>query len=91
MCLFVGHYKLMALNVFNALQTAFPGGTSGKEPTSQFRRHKRRGFDPWIKKIPWRPAQQPTPVFLPGESHGQRRLEGYGPWGHKETEMTKVI
>ena len=50
-------------------------------------RHK---FDPWIGKIPWRRAQQPTPVFLPGESHGQRSLAGYSPWGHKESDMTEV-
>ena len=47
----------------------FPGGASGKEPTYQYRRHKRRGFNPWVRKIPWRRAWQPTPVFLPGESH----------------------
>ena len=47
---------------------AFPGGTSGKEPACQCRRGKRRGFDPWVRKIPWRRAWQPTPVFLPGES-----------------------
>ena len=46
----------------------FPGGTSGKEPTCQCRRHKRCGFDPWVGKIPWRRERQPTPVFLPGES-----------------------
>ena len=34
----------------------FPGGTSGKEPTCQCRRHKRCGFNPWIRKIPWRRA-----------------------------------
>jgi len=34
-------------------------------------------FDPWVGKIPWRRAWQPTPVFLPGESHGQRSLAGY--------------
>ena len=45
----------------------FPGGTSGKEATLQSRRHERRRFDPWFGKIPWRKAQQPTPVFLPGE------------------------
>ena len=38
----------------------------------------RQGFCPWIGKIPWRRAWQPTPVFLPGESHGQRSLAGYG-------------
>ena len=48
----------------------FPAGTSGKEPTCQCRRHKRHRFDPWIGKIPWRRAWQPTPVFWPGESHG---------------------
>ena len=47
-----------------------------KEPTCQGRRHKRRGFDPCVRKIPWRRAWQPTPVFLPGESHGQRSLVG---------------
>ena len=50
----------------------FPGGDSGKGPACQCRRHKRHGFDPWVGKIPWREAWQPTPVFLPGESHGQR-------------------
>ena len=55
----------------------FPGGTSGKEPTYQCRRHKRHGFALWIGKISWRRAWQPTPDFLPGESHGQRSLVGY--------------
>ena len=40
---------------------------------------KRRRFDPWVRKIPWRRAWQPTPVFLPEESHGQRSLVGYSP------------
>ena len=53
---------------------SFPGGTSGKEPTCQCGRHKRHRFDPWVRKIPWRRAWQPTPMFLPGESHGQRSL-----------------
>ena len=41
----------------------------------------RHSFDPWVGKIPWRRAWQPTPVFLAGESHGQRSLVGYSPWG----------
>ena len=49
----------------------------------------RLGFDPWIGKIPWREAWQPTPVFLPGESHGQRSLVRYSPWGCKELDMTE--
>ena len=51
----------------------FPGAASGKEPTCQCRRHKRRGFDYWIRKFPWRRAWQLIPV-LPGEPHGQRSL-----------------
>ena len=62
----------------------FPGGTSGKEPTCQCRRHKRCGFNPWVRKITWRRAWQPTSVFLSGESQGKRSLVGYSPWGHKE-------
>ena len=57
----------------------FPGGASSEEPTCWCRRHKRWGFDPWVGKIPWRRAWQPTAVFLPRESHGQRSLVGYGP------------
>ena len=51
----------------------------GKEPSCQCGRPKRHGFDPWVRKIPWRRAWQPTPVLLPGESHGQRSLPGYSP------------
>ena len=47
----------------------FPSGTNGKEPTFQSRRRKRLEFNPWDGKISWRRASQPTPVFLPGESH----------------------
>ena len=67
----------------------FPGGTSIKEPACQCRGHKRLGFDPWVGKIPWRRKWQPTPVFLPGEFHGQRSLVGYSPWGCKESDLTK--
>jgi len=54
----------------------FQGGASGKKPACQCKSSKRLGFNSWVGKIPWRRAQQPTLVFLPGESHGQRRLEG---------------
>ena len=50
----------------------------------------RHRFDPWVGKIPWKRIWQPTPVFLPGESHGQRGLAGCGPRGHKESDMTKA-
>ena len=49
----------------------------------------RPGFDSWVGKIPWRRAWQPTPVFLPGEPHGQRSLAGYSPWGRKKSDMTE--
>ena len=49
------------------------------------------GFNPWVGKIPWRRARQPTPVFLPGESHGQRSLVGYGPWVRKEPDTTERL
>ena len=47
-------------------------------------------FDPWVGKSPWRRAWQPTPVFMPGESHGQRGLLGYGPQGRKESDVTEA-
>ena len=52
----------------------FPGGSEGKEPTCQCRRHKRRRFDPWVRKIPWKRKWQHTPVLLPGKFCGQRSL-----------------
>ena len=51
---------------------------------------KRHGFDPWVGKIPWRKIWQPTPVFLPGESHGQRSLVNNRTWDHKELDMTEM-
>ena len=60
-----------------------------KNLSAQFRRHKRCGLDPWVRTIPWRRKWQPTPVFLPRKSHGQRSLVGYSPWGHKESDTTE--
>ena len=51
----------------------------------------RPGFDPWIGKILWRREWHPTPVLLPGESHGQRTLAGYSPWGFKESHTTERL
>ena len=47
-------------------------------------------FDPWVGKILWSRAWQPTSVFLPGESHGEGSLAGYSPQGRKESDMTEV-
>ena len=68
----------------------FPGGTRDKEPACQCRRHKRCKFSPWIRMIPWRRAWQPTPIFLPGKSHGQRSPVGYSPGDHKELDITEA-
>ena len=65
----------------------FPGGASGKEPTCPCRRPKRFFFRPWVGKIRWRRAWQSTPVFLPGEPHGQRSLVGYS---HKDLHTTEA-
>ena len=53
------------------------------------KRCQRHEFDPWVRKIPWRRKWQPTPVFLPGESHRQRSLAGYSPGGHKEADTAE--
>ena len=73
----------------------FPGGSSGKEPTCQCRTCKKCEFDPWTEKIPWRRAWQPTPVFLPSETRGQRSLTGYSPWdgrvGHNCSNLARNV
>ena len=68
----------------------FPGGTSGKEPTCQCRRWKKHGFNPWVGETPRRRRWQLIPVFLPGESQGQRSLAGYSPRGHIELDTTEA-
>ena len=78
--------------VDNLSGTAFwscPGGSVVKNLPTKCRRHKRCLFNPWIRKIPWKSERQPTPVFLPRESHGQRSLAGYSPWGCKESDTTE--
>ena len=64
----------------------FPGGPDGKESAWNA---GDLGSVPGSGKIPWRSEWQPTPVFWPGESHGQRSLEGYSPWGHEEPDVTE--
>ena len=64
-----------------------PWSLSGQESACQCRRP---GFDPRIGKISWRRKWQPTPVFLPGKSHGQRSLAGYDPWGHRRVRLDWV-
>ena len=68
----------------------FPGGSVVNNiPAIGGRR--RLWFDPWVRKIPWRRALQRTPLFLPGEYHGQRSLAGCSPWGLKESGVTEQL
>ena len=64
----------------------FPGGSDGKESACKA---EDSGSIPRIGKIPWRSEWLPTPVFLPGEFHGERSLGIYSPWGCKELDTTE--
>ena len=68
-----------------------PRCASGKESISQCKRRRRRGFDPWVRKIPWSRKWHPTSVLLPGKSHGRRSLVGCGLWGRYESDTTKRL
>ena len=73
-------------------EVSFPGGTSGKEPPYLCSRHKTPEIDPWVRKMVWRRAWQPTPVFLPGESPwteepGGLQFMGSQRVGHKGSEL----
>ena len=74
--------RMPGSSLISANPLGFPGGSDSKEFTYS-------AGDPggWI---PWRREWLPTPVFLPGEFHGQRSLAGYSPWGHKESDMTEA-
>ena len=61
---------------------------SGKESACQC---GSRGFNPWVRKIPWGRKWHPTLVFLPGNSRGQRSLAGYRPWSHKELDPAEQL
>ena len=65
----------------------FPGGS--EVTVSAPNAFGRPGFNPWVRKIPWRRKWQRTPVFSPGESHGWRSLVGYSPWSRKESDSTE--
>ena len=75
----------MFLKQFQPLKIhpGFLGGPVVKNLPEMQEMHMRHGFEPWVEKIAWRRKWQPTPVFLPGKSHGQRSLAGYSPWGHR--------
>uniref|UniRef100_A0A8B9YB93 Signal peptide peptidase like 2C n=1 Tax=Bos mutus grunniens TaxID=30521 RepID=A0A8B9YB93_BOSMU len=72
-----------------ALTRPVPGLCGAPSVGSEQKQEPR--FNPWVRKIPWRRKWQPTPVFLPGESHGWRSLVGYSPRGHKESDTTEQL
>ena len=76
------------LSDFHSLVLCFPGGSDDKRVCLQCRRPR---LDPWVGKIPWRRERQPTPLFLPGESLGQRSLAGYSPWCRKESDTNEWL
>jgi len=67
---------------------SFPGGSVVKNLPANAGDSKDR-FHPWVGKSPWRRKWQPSPVWLPAKSHGQRSLMGYSPWGPKELDTTE--
>ena len=87
LCWFLSYINMNQPQIY--ICPGFPGGARGKEPTCYSKRHKRHRFNPWVGKIPWRRTWQSTPAFLPRESHGQRNLVGYSPWGCTESDTTK--
>ena len=71
----------------NMIRSRIAKWLSDKESACQ----SRCGFNPWVRKIPWRREWQPAPVLLPGKFHGQRSLVGYSPWGGKEFDTTEQL
>ena len=87
----IGQKDRVFITILINIIMGFPWQYDGKVSVCQCRRHKRCGFDPWNGKIPQSRKWQPTPLFLPGESLGQRSLVGYSPWGCKESDRTKRL
>ena len=91
-CPWDAHWVIFRFTYMHYNYMGFLGGTGGKESACQWRRHKvlMCGLIPGSGRFPWREAWQPTPVFLSGESHGQKNLAGQSPWGCTESDTTEV-
>ena len=85
----MGQYLILVL-IWTSLMISgsFPGCSVVKNLPANACQCRRQRFHPWVRKIPWRSKCQPTSIFLPGESRGQRSLESCSPWGLKESDMT---
>ena len=78
----------MLLNVFG--DSYFQAASLVAQTVKNLPTMQRPRFNPWVRKIPWGREWLPTPVFLPGEFHGQRKLVGHSPWGCKESGTAGV-
>ena len=85
---FVNKVSLKCSQLF--VSGCFPTGLPRWLTTCRCRRHERHQFHPWVAGS-LEEGRQPTPVLLPGESHGQRSLVGYSPWGCKESDTTERL
>ena len=81
---FFGNQKRRSYLWYVNITRGCPHGSDCKESVCNVGR-----FDSWVWKILWRREWQPTLVFLPGESHGQRKMARYSPWGLKELDTTE--
>ena len=82
-------HRATSVDIFLKGYIDFPGGSVVKETAYNAGATGHPGFDPWVRKIPWRRARQSIPVFLPGESHGERNLLGYSPQECRQLDTTE--
>ena len=80
---------IYVLSLMLSLLAFYFSGSDGKE--SAWNAGDQGSIYPWVRNIPWRREWQPSPIFLPGEFHGQRSLAGYSTWGYKESDMTEQL
>ena len=78
----------MSIFIYSLLGGNFPGGSDGEESACNA---GDMSSIPGLGRSPWRREWQPTPIFLPGEFHGHRRLACYSPWGRKESDANKQL
>ena len=80
-CVYLSIYLSISISISISIYICniigFPWWLSDKESACNAGATRDSGFNLWVRKTPWRRAWQPTPVFLPGESHGQKSLAGY--------------
>ena len=83
------NYNETSLGSHYSYIRGFPGGSVVKNSAYHCRRHRRHGFDIWIRKSPWSRKWQPTPVSSPGKFYGQKGLGSYSPGGGKVLDVTE--